>query len=65
MKKVLIIDRCNMCCYFDNNWGERCIHPKITKFDPDSKDCIPKYFEEPYGLNLIKIPDWCPLETIK
>jgi hypothetical protein len=56
--KIVEIEICNQCRYFDDSWGVRCFHPKVIK--PHPEGCIPKKLKKvKYDID---IPDWCPLE---
>jgi hypothetical protein len=61
LRKIVEIDKCNHCRYFDNSWGTRCFHSNVTK--PHPEGCIPKPLKR--ADYMVDIPDWCPLETIR
>jgi hypothetical protein len=60
MKKICIIENCNQCRYFDESWGTRCFHPKVTK--PHPEGVVPKKLKRTDYL--IDFPEWCPLNNV-
>ncbi len=65
MAKILIIENCRQCHYFEENMyhGPCCWHDKIAKSVPDGKRPkkikifnVEEYRKPP-------IPKWCPLDN--
>lgn len=69
MSRILIIDKCNQCTYFERNMyhGECCWHLKVCKPYEDGR--IPRKIESKYNKEKpwdweVNIPKWCPLEEV-
>lgn len=62
MKKLLIIDKCNNCTFFENSMTYDCCcnNPKVTM--KERGIVRPRKIQEHFGHG-IQIPNWCPLEN--
>ncbi|WP_291566801.1 MULTISPECIES: hypothetical protein [unclassified Clostridium] len=61
MAKILILETCFHCRYFEENMyhGSCCWHSKVAKPHPEGK--IPRKIKTDKFNEEIDIPKWCPL----
>jgi len=64
MKKILIIEICNHCRYFDDGMhGARCFYNKYNCNEKRKYEVLEEFRKD--GSFYVDIPSWCKLENIE